>query len=378
MVICSSRRGHCSSLGVFWRSVSRRSHQKPIIRSRPSGDLTRDCASHRVRDIAVQAGLSEATVDRVLNGRPACARARRRGAPRPCRPRPAAAQVRLGGRTFLIDLVMQAPTRFSSAVRAALEAELPALRPAVLRARFHLRETASAAGIVATLDGRAAARFAGRASSRRRTSPRSSRPSTGWSPPASRSSPWSPTCPQPAPRLRRHRQPGRRCDRGVPPHAMAGRAEPGTVLVTLSRGSFRGEEEREMGFRVHPAPVAPRGAVVNMTRPTASTPPSADWLLAALDRRSGDPRGLLHRRRQPRHRPGVRRPGRECTAASSPTTSTPTTSHSCAPARSPRSCTTTSGDFTTPARSSCPAQNALPGFAVALSAIQVVTPHNVP
>ena len=62
-------------------------------------------------------------------------------------------QVRLTGRTFLVDLVMPAPDRFSAAVRAALEAELPSLRPAVFRARFHLGETAPAAEPVAILDG---------------------------------------------------------------------------------------------------------------------------------------------------------------------------------------------------------------------------------
>src|SRR5690348_18033964 len=38
----------------------------------------------------------------------------------------------------MIDVVMQAPARFTAAVKTALEAELPALRPAVIRSRFHL------------------------------------------------------------------------------------------------------------------------------------------------------------------------------------------------------------------------------------------------
>lgn len=62
-----------------------------------------------------------------------------------------ASQLRLVGRTFLLDLVMQAPVRFSTAVRAALEAELPSLRPAVVRSRFHLREEADVGAMVATL-----------------------------------------------------------------------------------------------------------------------------------------------------------------------------------------------------------------------------------
>lgn len=108
---------------------------------------------YRVREIAQQAGLSEATVDRVLNARPGV------------RPSTVAEvhravadldrqrdQVSLGGQTFLLDLVVQAPARFSSAVRAALESELPHLRPALLRARFHLREEAEPEQLVAVLD----------------------------------------------------------------------------------------------------------------------------------------------------------------------------------------------------------------------------------
>lgn len=77
---------------------------------------------HRVREIADQSGLSPATVDRVLNRR---AGVRKSTAAQVLR---AIAeldrqrdQVELGGRTFRLDLVMHAPARSSSAVRAALE-----------------------------------------------------------------------------------------------------------------------------------------------------------------------------------------------------------------------------------------------------------------
>src|SRR6476469_3331909 len=106
-----------------------------------------------IREIARQSGLSEATVDRVLNKRSGV------------RPSTAAnvaqaiadldrqrSQLRLTGRTFIVDLVMQTPERFSAAVKAALELELPMLRPAVVRSRFDFRETARPGELVKALD----------------------------------------------------------------------------------------------------------------------------------------------------------------------------------------------------------------------------------
>lgn len=106
----------------------------------------------RVREIAQQSGLSESTVDRVLNERPGVrgstiAEVRRAIADLDQQ----ATQVQLAGRTFLVDLVMQAPDRFTSTVRAALEAELPALRPAMMRCRFHLGQESDPGAIVRRL-----------------------------------------------------------------------------------------------------------------------------------------------------------------------------------------------------------------------------------
>ena len=94
------------------------------------------------------------------------------------------AQLRLNGRRYLIDVVMQTPQRFSDAFRAAVEAELPAFAPAMLRARFHLWESGSTEQMVEALAAICAAVTAW--CSRRRTNPRWPRRSTGWSTPACR------------------------------------------------------------------------------------------------------------------------------------------------------------------------------------------------
>lgn len=108
---------------------------------------------YKVREIAQQCGLSEATVDRVLNDRPGVRENTRTEVLQAIADLDKQrAQLRLNGRRYLIDVVMQTPQRFSDAFRAAIEAELPAFAPAMPRARFHLWESGSAAEMVAQLD----------------------------------------------------------------------------------------------------------------------------------------------------------------------------------------------------------------------------------
>ena len=103
--------------------------------------------------VALQAGVSVATVDRVLKARggvrSATARRVRQALDELGRQ---SEQVGLAGRKFMIDVVMVAPRRFTDETRAALEIELPSLHPAVLRSRFHLHETVETDHLVDLLD----------------------------------------------------------------------------------------------------------------------------------------------------------------------------------------------------------------------------------
>ncbi len=231
----------------------------------------------RIREIAVQSGLSEATVDRVLNGR---------GGVRDSTIREVRAaiadlerqrdQVRLAGRTFLIDVVMQTPARFSAAVRSALEAELPLLRPAVIRARFHFsetglfREAGSAADLIETLDG------IGRRGRPRRPAtqgivlkaPDTSEVNEAVSRLAGRGIPVV-TLVTDLPRSPRTAYVGidNRAAGATAAYLITqwlGR-RPGAILVTLSRSFFRGEEEREMGFRSALRSMRPDRRIIDVT-----------------------------------------------------------------------------------------------------------------
>ena len=173
-------------------------------------------------------------------------------------------QMRLSGRTFLVDLVMQTPDRFGSAVQKALELELPALRPAAFRARYQLSEHTDADRAVESL-----AAIARRGSDGViLKAPDDPRVAEAVDTLASTGIPVV-TFVTDLPFSRRvayvgldNRSAGATAAYLVSQWSGDDRGE---VLVTLSSSSFRGEEEREVGFRSTLRDLAPGRTIHEVT-----------------------------------------------------------------------------------------------------------------
>ncbi|SDR51625.1 LacI family transcriptional regulator [Paraburkholderia fungorum] len=110
--------------------------------------------AHRflIKEIARQAGLGVATVDRVLNGRANVREHTRNRVERAIKElETQELNLASAGRKLMVDVVVEAPTRFSDEIKSALEAELALLHPAVVRPRFLLQETMTTSEVVDVL-----------------------------------------------------------------------------------------------------------------------------------------------------------------------------------------------------------------------------------
>lgn len=102
--------------------------------------------THRfsIKEIALQAGMSTATIDRALNNRANVSpQTRRRVADAISELEQQETQLSARGRRMFIDVVVEAPARFSREIRTAVEAILATFSPAVIRPRFLFRQRLS-------------------------------------------------------------------------------------------------------------------------------------------------------------------------------------------------------------------------------------------
>src|SRR6185312_15437557 len=179
--------------------------------------------------------------------------------------------------------VMQTPARFSSAIRDALEAELPSLQPALVRSRFHFRETCPPAELIGILE-----RIARRGTQG-----------------VILKAPDLPEITAAVGRLVAAGIPvvtlvtdlpgsARLAYVGIDDRAAGATAaylmgqwlghRPGNVLTSLSSGFFRNEEEREMGFRSAMRTRHPQRAVVEIAEGQGLDATQYDLVRAALER----------------------------------------------------------------------------------------------
>jgi len=110
--------------------------------------------THRfpIKEIARQAGLGTATVDRVLNNRPYVSPQTRKRVEMALRELTAQeAQLAARGRRICLDVLAEAPTRFSREIRLAAEAALRSFPTAAIRVRFQFQEIMSEAETLSIL-----------------------------------------------------------------------------------------------------------------------------------------------------------------------------------------------------------------------------------
>ena len=235
-----------------------------------------------IKEIAFQAGLSAATIDRALHGRSHVRQItmdRVTAAIEELERQYAAS--RIDGRRVTIDVFIQSPRRFFSAVRAAFEAELPLVKPASIRARFHLFEKIDDREIVAKL----------KAIARRGSHgivlkcPATPRIEECLAHVAERGIPVVTYVTDVTPKLRlayvgmENRKAG-----ATAAYLMQRmRQRDGGILITLSSQLFRGEEQRRVGFIDHMARHMPDASITTVSEGLGVNKTTKSIVLAALE-----------------------------------------------------------------------------------------------
>ena len=218
-----------------------------------------------VKDIAFQAGLSTATVDRVLNNRDGVRRQT------VLRVRAAIAELEKQlehqervGRVYVIDIVMETPDRFAEAVRNAFEQEAGARAPTLFRSRFHMAEVMKTSDMVRTIDRirlRGSDGLVIKAVNLPEIRSAVQRAEDAGIPVM--------TLVTDLPGSNRTAYAGadNRAAGETAAYLIANRIQdpPARVLLTLSSNRFQGEEEREAGFRAYMASHHPQIAVTSIS-----------------------------------------------------------------------------------------------------------------
>ena len=107
-----------------------------------------------LKEVALQSGLSLATVDRALHGRAhVSAQTARRVQAAIVELAQQEGQPAVRGRRMFVDIVVEAPRRFSDELRRAMLTVLPRFTPAVIRPRYHFAEDIDPGKTVKTLVG---------------------------------------------------------------------------------------------------------------------------------------------------------------------------------------------------------------------------------
>jgi LacI family transcriptional regulator len=152
----------------------------------------------------------------------------------------------LAGRTYVFDIIMETPDRFSNAVRAAFESEAASFLPAVVRSRFHFSEQMREQDLVALL-----ARIRRRGSHgvvlKAADTPAMTEAVAELD--AAKIPVITLVTDLPGSRRIAYAGADNRAAGETAAYLIGSRLRQGTVIATLSSSRFRGEEERETGFR---------------------------------------------------------------------------------------------------------------------------------